>query len=429
MEGGVQLATAPEYSKPLIIKTLLTAIVFACTGALVFSRQFYTEALADAFFGLALGSIVILHLRICRKYLDLLPLAGGTILIGFVDFRILHYGPRIMAWFSFLGISSLLIMVVRTIWAPQRKMLLYTWVPSALFVASDYFASTMLAWTSAAHPKTLDVYLLSFDGSMGVQLSYVVGRVYALNSWLHSASLLAYIGLAVPIAVVYSGRLLRFKEKAWPVMLAFLITGPLGILFYNVFPACGPAHLIPGFPFREVLTSDLRRVLLEPGAVDGPRNAIPSLHMAWTLLAWWYSRGLSWWERAIAFTFLALTVVATMGTGEHYFVDLVVAFPFALMIQALCAYRLKWKDVRRLTPFAFGLLVTLAWLMALRYSPKLFWTSALVPWALVIATIALSSLRQMELDRAADAAGAVVLKGRPSKVAPLSTADTSRAVN
>ena len=151
--------------------------------------------------------------------------------------------------------------------------------------------------------------------------------------------------------------------------------------------------------------------------------------MAWTLLAWWYSRGLSWWERAIAFTFLALTVVATMGTGEHYFVDLVVAFPFALMIQALCAYPLKWKDVRRWTPFAFALLGTLAWLMALRYSPKLFWTSAVVPWALVIATIALSSLRQMELDRAADAAGAVVVKGKPSKVAPLSTADTSRAVS
>ncbi len=425
----MQLATAPEYSKPLITKTLLTAIVVACTGALAFSRQFYTEALADAFFGLALGSIVILHLRICRKYLDLPPLAGGTILIGFVDFRILHYGPRIMAWFSFLGISSLLIMVVRTIWAPQRKMLLYTWVPSALFVASDYFASTMLAWTSAAHPKTFDAYLLSFDGSMRVQLAYAVGRVYAMNSWLHSASLLAYIGLAVPIAVVYSGRLLRFKEKAWPVMLAFLITGPLGIAFYNLFPACGPAHLIQGFPFRQFPTADLPRLLLEPIAVDGPRNAIPSLHMAWTLLAWWYSRRLSWWERAIAFAFLALTVVATMGTGEHYFVDLVVAFPFALMIQALCAYPLKWKDVRRLTPFAFGLLVTLAWLMALRYSPKLFWTSALVPWALVIATIALSSLRQMELDRAADAAGAVVVKGRPSKVAPLSTADTSRAVS
>jgi hypothetical protein len=423
------LQSGSESSKPLIAKILLTAIVVVCAGALAFSRQFYREALADAFFGLALASVVILHLRICRKYADILFLAGGTILIGFVDFRILHYAPRIMAWFSFLGISSLLTLAVRTIWAPQRKMLLFTWVPSALFVASDYFASTMLEWTGAIHPKTFDLYLLSFDGSMRVQLSYVVGRLYALHSWLHSASLLAYIGLAVPIAVVYSGRLLRFKEKAWPVMLAFLITGPLGIAFYNLFPACGPAHLVMGFPFRQFPTADLPRLILEPLPVVGPRNAIPSLHMAWTLLAWWYSRGLSWWERAIAFAFLALTVVATMGTGEHYFVDLVVAFPFALMVQALCAYPLKWKDARRLTPFLFGLLLTLAWLIALRYSPRLFWTSALVPWALVIATIALSSLRQMELDRAAGAAGAVVVSGRSRKVPSLSTPDAPRAAN
>jgi hypothetical protein len=421
------LASAPESSKPLILKIVLTAAVVVCAGALAFSQQFYKEALADAFFGLALASVVILHLRICRKYVDLLFLAGGTLLIGFVDFRILHYGQRIMAWFSFLGITSLLILAVRTIWAPQRKMLLFTWVPSALFVASDYFASTMLAWTGAAHPKTFDLYLLSFDGSLHIQMAYAVGRLYALHSWLHSASLLAYIGLAVPIAVVYSGQLVRFKEKAWPVMLAFLITGPLGIVFYNFFPACGPVHVFAGFPFQQFPTADLPRLLLEPVAVVGPRNAIPSLHMAWTLLAWWYSRGLSWWERAIALTFLALTVVATMGTGEHYFVDLIVAFPFALMIQALCAYPLKWKDARRVASFSVGLLVTLAWLIALRYSPRLFWTSVLVPWALVAATVALASLRQAELDRAVDAAGTVIPGGKHRKVPSISSPDTSRA--
>jgi hypothetical protein len=426
---GAQLQTTPGSSRSLIVKSLLTAIVVASAGALAFSPQFYTQAMMDAFFGVALGSVVILHLRLCWKYLDLLLLAGGTILIGAVDFRMLHYRPRVMAWFSFLGITSLLIMAVRTIWAPQRKMLLYTWVPPALFVASDYFASTMLEWTAAAHPKTLDLYLLSFDGSLRIQPAYVVGRLYALHPWLHVASLLAYIGLAVPIAVVYAGRLVRFKDKAFPAMLAFLITGPVGIVCYNLFPACGPAHLFPGFPFHQFPTADLPRLILEPVTVVGPRNAMPSLHMTWTLLAWWYSRGLSWWERAIAFAFLAFTVVATLGTGEHYFADLVVAFPFALMIQALCAYSLRWKDARRLTPFSFGLLVTLGWFIALRYSPEIFWTSIPVPWALAAGTIALSSLRQAELDRAAHAASDMFVSGKPHKVPSLSTPDTSRAAS
>jgi hypothetical protein len=38
---------------------------------------------------------------------------------------------------------------------------------------------------------------------------------------------------------------------------------------------------------------------------------------------------------AWSLAFVWFTVMATLGTGGHYFVDLVVAFPFALMVQAL----------------------------------------------------------------------------------------------
>jgi hypothetical protein len=55
--------------------------------------------------------------------------------------------------------------------------------------------------------------------------------------------------------------------------------------------------------------------------------------------------------RSIALAFLVFTVLATLGTGEHYFVDLMVAFPFALMIQAICAYDLRWNDPRRVQAF------------------------------------------------------------------------------
>ena len=129
---------------------------------------------------------------------------------------------------------------------------------------------------------------------------------------------------------------------------------------------------------------------------------MPSLHLAWTLLAWWYSKGLSWIERLVAFAFLALTVVATLGTGEHWFVDLIVAFPFALMIQAICAYHLSWKDPERKTALFLGLGGTLGWMAALRYGTELFWTSLIVPWALSAATIALVLLRQAKLDTVAN---------------------------
>jgi hypothetical protein len=390
--------------KRVLVQSLLTAVVLVAVGMLGFSSTFYGEALDDAFFGLALASVVILHQRVGPSWLDAAWTAAGMAVLGIVDFHFLHYPPKVMAWFSFLGLSSFAIMVLRSIWSQRRRMFLYAWIPAAAFVMSDYFASSMLEWTAKAHPKTLDLYLLSFEGSLRTQLAFVAGQLYARLPSLHNLALIAYMGLAIPITTIYAGRLVRFKEGAFPAMLAFLVTGPIGILFYNLFPASGPHNLFrSNFPFHPFPIADLPRLALAPLAMPGPRNAMPSLHLAWTLLAWWYSRGLSWMERAIAFAFLALTAFATMGTGEHFFVDLVVAFPFALLICGLCAYPVSWKDSRRIAAILVGLGVTLAWLAMLRYGAKLFWSSPIVPWALSAATMAIAYIRQAKLDAANEA--------------------------
>ncbi len=152
------------------------------------------------------------------------------------------------------------------------------------------------------------------------------------------------------------GKLRGMRGKAIPIFVAFLLMGPIGGIFYNLFPALGPG-IFSALDFRGSRWRRSRRGGFSSSrcAIPGLRNAIPSLHMGWTLMSWWYSRGLSVWERAIAMLFVLFTVVATMGTGEHYFIDLVVAFPFVLFLQAMCATELKWNDSRRLAPFAFGL--------------------------------------------------------------------------
>ena len=144
-------------------------------------------------------------------------------------------------------------------------------------------------------------------------------------------------------------------------------------------PAATPTSRVISFPFIRFRSPMRRAFCSKPIAIAGPRNAMPSLHMAWTLLGWWYSRGLSWWERSIALAFAAFTVLAAMGTGEHYCVDLVVAFPFALMIQALCAYNLRWSDLRRLQARSLGLGATFAWLVALRYANRVSGPRQLLP--------------------------------------------------
>jgi hypothetical protein len=122
--------------------------------------------------------------------------------------------------------------------------------------------------------------------------------------------------------------------------------------------------------------------------------------MAWVLLAWWSSKGLARWIRAIALAFVVFTVLATLGTGEHYFVDLVVAFPFAVMVQAACLYPLPFKSGPRRLAFLFGTFASLLWMALVSFATPLFWISPVVPWTLVAVTIAASIWLAQYVQRA-----------------------------
>src|SRR5882762_2618627 len=398
-------------SRKQVARGILTFLLIACAIWLGCSWKFYREALASIFFACSLASVIVIHFRVAPSWRDALVVICGTLLFAAVDFQALHYKPMFASWLSFAGLSSLATVGVRTTWTDgaPRKLLGFAFIPSLLLVTSEYFASTFLEWTASAHPKVLDLYLYSFDASLGLQLPFLVGQRFVVWPWLGRASALFYIGLPIPIALVYSSRLLRLREKALPSFVAFLATGPVGVLFYNLFPALGPVHLFrQQFPWQPISTGDVSRLFVEPVKIVGAPNAMPSLHMVWVLLVWWYSRGLSWWERGVAFAFLVFTVLATLGTGEHYLVDLVVAFPFAVLVEAVCSFSLSWKDRRRLAAILGGLLGTLIWLVALRYGTRFFWVSPLVPWVSCLCTIAFSLALERQLHRQVERANTEV---------------------
>ena len=370
------------------------------------SEHFYKSALLSIFFGVTLASVVLIHFRVRPSWQDAVFVVGGAIVFTAIDFGLLHFRPSLAGIVSFLGISSLAILGLRTIWsqgAEQEQMAL-AFVPALLFVTSDWGSTILLGWTGRANPNTLDLYLFSFDSSLRVQIAFLMGQAYALWPWFKGAGTFFYIGLPLVIGLVYAGQLLRDRRRAVSAMIAFLITGPVGVIFYNLLPAVGPIHVFLGqFPWKPIPTEQVTRLLVEPIAVAGLRNCMPSLHMSWVLLAWWYSRGLSVWERGIAMAFVVFTIFATMGTGEHYLIDLIVAFPFVVFLQGLCAISLRWNDRRRATGVVYGLLLTLGWIGALRFTLKIFWISPVLPWACCILTVASAVFVQRSLDAAAAA--------------------------
>ncbi|HEY1925643.1 MAG TPA: phosphatase PAP2 family protein [Candidatus Acidoferrum sp.] len=382
-------------------KIALSALVLLTAAYLGASSRFYTEALISAYFALTLLGATIIHLRISPTWRDALLVVAGAFAFVAIDFRILHFAPAIAGWLSFAGLASLAIMGVESIWAQgeSRNRHLLAFLPSVLFVVSEYFADNMLTWAATIHDKVYDLYLYSFDASLHIQIPFVLGQQFATNAVLRNTALIAYIGLSIPIAFVYAGQVRRVGAKALKCFAAFVVIGPVGILFYNFVPALGPAHLFgKNFPWNPLSLDQITRLLLQPVPIPGPRNAIPSLHMAWVLLAWWYSRKLSVWERAVAMFYLIFVGLATVGTGEHYFIDLVVAVPFALFIEALFAYELPPLNRKRLAGITFGLLSTLAWLAALRFTPHVFWFSPALPWTLCIITVALGLFFESRLQ-------------------------------
>jgi hypothetical protein len=390
---------------PMGVKMVATLALLGLAVQLGTSEHFYKSALLSLFFGVTLASVVLIHFRVRPSWQDALSVIGAAALFTVVDFGFLHFKPSLAGIASFLGISSLSTLGLRAIWsrgAEQERMAL-AFVPALLFVTSDWGSTILLGWTEKANPRVLDLYLFSFDSSLRVQIAFLIGQAYALWPWFKAAGTVFYIALPMVIGLVYAGQLLRDRTRAVSAMTAFLITGPVGVVFYNFLPAVGPIHIfLSQFPWKPIPAEQVTRLLVEPIPVEGLRNCMPSLHMGWVLLAWWYSRGLSVWERGIAMAFVVFTTFATMGTGEHYLIDLVVAFPFAVFLQGLCALGLRWNDRTRMTAVCYGLLLTFGWVGALRLAVKSFWISPVLPWTCCVLTVASAIFVQRRLEAATD---------------------------
>jgi hypothetical protein len=92
--------------------------------------------------------------------------------------------------------------------------------------------------------------------------------------------------------------------------------------------------------------------------------------------------------QALAGLFLILTLLATLGLGEHYLIDLIVAVPYTVSVRALCMSRAGWSRERVLTA-AFNAVLVAVWLVLLRQQ-ALLQVPVSVAWSMAVATVASS---------------------------------------
>jgi hypothetical protein len=231
---------------------------------------------------------------------------------------------------------------------------------------------------------TFDLQLYSFDDRLGFQASFWLGRIFAQSAWIQYTAVLVYMALPLMPSIVAAAAWRQRRNLPFDPLVAFVIGGALCLPFFQICPGAGPKYAFPGvFPFHapEALTIVIRRIAIP----EAPRNAIPSMHVTWTLLACWCARPLSRWVQVFGGLFFTWTVLATLGLGEHYLCDLIVACAFALFIFALVC-RVPLSEPRRREALVFGAVVTVGWLILLR-------TAALIAipragaWTLAVGTV------------------------------------------
>jgi len=232
---------------------------------------------------------------------------------------------------------------------------------------------------------SVDELLWRFDASFGYPQP-VLGRFLISAPLLYWVCRLVWWSLPLLFVVLY---LVLPESTRRKYLAAIALTGCMILPLYALCPGAGPIYL-----FRERLLDSLPPLLLHPHARLLPAglllNATPSGHVAWALLLFWFSVNYCRGRITVIFGLIVgLTILATLGLGEHYVIDLILSVPYAAAIWALVGK--QWERAAAL------LVVVVAWLLTLREGWALQ-LSPIVIWGLCIGTI-LSSLPWREFRR------------------------------
>jgi hypothetical protein len=322
---------------------------------------------------------------------SLLTVAGGVGLLAIcpghkpTDFA----GESLVRTGAFIGIGGLATLCVRAIASRNRDKALETLARCMFFVILSAALGTMLGIAAALRPFKYDHFLYAIDVRFGTAVSFLVGRSIRQSAWLWQLELMVYFGMPLAFAILYTAHIRRAKPGPVDILAMMCLNAMAGYGLYFLYPAAGPLYCF-GSAFPAVAPA-AGKLAMQMVHLNAPPNAMPSLHMAGAVAIWWNARP---WKAGsiLAFVFMLLTAVATMGTGEHYLLDLVVAFPYALAVQAAVT-----KTSRRPAALVLGVGMTAAWFIGLRFAPEalaaapvwLMWALAAVSGGVPVAVNAL----------------------------------------
>jgi len=298
---------------------------------------------------LAVSGGLILHLAVSR--------AGWAATLN-------QFAPMFAVLGAFMVLSRLLTRHGRA-W---RKAL------SCILCASCLFVGAIIAWSilDAAViflPLVYDPVLYRIDAMLGLGAAYRLGDLLNANqAFRHFILILYKYNLVFAIPALFS-EVFYARKAAAELTLQLLISSFLVFPLFCLMPALDPLFFFGGqFPDHLPAAQSLPAHLV-PTTVGVVRNTMPSLHAAWAILIWLALADSPLWHRLLGLIFLAATLIATLGFGEHYAVDWVAALPLVLLVRGICCASLPLASALRQSCVMTGILLLAFWVVAVRGAP------------------------------------------------------------
>jgi hypothetical protein len=286
-----------------------------------------------------------------------------------------------------LGVLGVLGFVVAAVASPasEARSAHIDGLTDALLVPLGASMVSYGLWSTSQLNPVFDTRIYAFEETLGLQFSVLGVMSYRFLSPLSAGATACYNLLAVGTILVALMQPHRDRER--DVLAAVVAAGACGFALYFICPVVGPLTAfapiypaaLPGIsPGSELITA----------AVGPPRNGMPSLHTVWALLIWFNSRPLPSIARRALKTFSLLTMWAVMGLDDtHWLMDVVVAVPLAVGIQAAFVGNDCEVRQRNWTTVLMGAGLTAVWLMAFRLGAPLPALPPVLAWIAVAGTV------------------------------------------
>jgi hypothetical protein len=298
--------------------------------------------------------------------------------VVFAAERVMHGGPLTVGNGALIVLTGLVLVAAHR-WAGAERATAFRGIAfGLLLVIATKVGDTWLRITATVRPTVMDINAVLADHALA-EPSWILGRLVdaggpVLNAVLHWV----YIELPIAAMVVAIYQLRNVRTGGWPahfLMRTFLVLGLIGPVIYVLFPLVGPDFAFGsagrGFQVGDYWPHAVPPIGLSPSPIafddSTARNCMPSMHTAWAMAVYIHSRGGPRWLRSGSTLWLVCTVVATLGFGYHYGVDLVAGAVLCLTVESALREPVRGGRSSQIRFVAAGATFLAALLMSCRY--------------------------------------------------------------